>query len=368
MNCRLLCNNIKCEYISKTYKRNYRFGLTRYRVEHIIREVAVRFSQLCCISAFVYRGLHHETEVVSTMQAKIQVLLSAYNGEKYILEQLESIQQQKEVELSILIRDDESTDKTVTLLKDYAAVHANVQFYTGKNVGASASFFDLVEKADKKNEFFAFADQDDIWLPDKLSRALQCLSQEKEQAQPLLYASQVQYANADLSLINASLYQREKKPAFGNALVENICMGCTEVFNRQLLECVASHRPQSSIMHDWWFYLTASCFGTVYYDKESYILYRQHETNEVGMQENWRKRWKHRLKQFKKRKGTLQEQAVDFLQQYGSAIPEYEKVLQLATYKDSLKQRMELIKNREVYRQERLDNQVYHLLFFLGLL
>lgn len=297
----------------------------------------------------------------------VQVLLSAYNGEKYLAPQLDSILAQTGVEVSVLVRDDASTDHTKEILENYAQKHINIRWYSGDNLGVQRSFFELLDMADEGKDYYAFADQDDFWLPEKLLKAVSTLEKE-EKNQPLLYGSKVVYASEDLKKQELFSYAVPKEPAFGNALVENICMGCTEVFNRELLELVRAHKASGDTLHDWWMYLTASCFGKVVFDENAYILYRQHAGNQVGMQNNWSARWKKRFIHFKKLRYSLSRQARDFLDRYTVEGECRILALKLADYRSSIKKRIALIREDRIYRQQDLDNKIYHLLFLLGLL
>lgn len=93
----------------------------------------------------------------------ITVLMSTYNGEKYLKEQLDSILNQEQVDLKLLIRDDGSTDGTVNILKEYENSHTNIKWYSGLNLGCGKSFFQLVLDA-PKSDYYAFVDQDDVWV------------------------------------------------------------------------------------------------------------------------------------------------------------------------------------------------------------
>ena len=93
------------------------------------------------------------------------------------------------------------------------------------------------------------------------------------------------------------------KTEFGNALVENMCTGCTCVVNYKLLELIQGRLPNFTVMHDFWIYLVGTCFGKVIYDEQSYILYRQHGNNELGAASTVLDNYKRRLKCFKKHRG-----------------------------------------------------------------
>ena len=110
----------------------------------------------------------------------VQVLLSTYNGEAYLKEQLDSILNQKNVAVKLFVRDDGSSDGTVDILRAYAALHDNICYLCGENCGVVASFFRLFELSDPDVDFYALSDQDDVWDEDKLSIACQKLEQMRE--------------------------------------------------------------------------------------------------------------------------------------------------------------------------------------------
>lgn len=298
----------------------------------------------------------------------VQVLLSAYNGEKYLAEQLDSILGQIGVDVSILARDDGSIDKTRDILSAYADKYENIAWYQGNNLGAQGSFFDLLNNASGQADYYAFSDQDDYWLPEKLLKAAESLQSEFDADIPLLYASKVIYASEDLQTREAFAYSVPREAVFGNALVENICMGCTEVFNRKLLDLVREHEPAGGTLHDWWLYLSASCFGKVVFDQHAYILYRQHESNQVGMQNDWGTRWRNRMRHFQTLRHSLRAQAKDFLTSYGTDFPQAELAGKVACSKIGFRARVSLVRDSRIYRQQKADNWVYHFLFLLGLL
>lgn len=299
---------------------------------------------------------------------RVQVLLSSFNGDKYIREQIDSILTQENVDVYLLVRDDGSKDNTVNILKEYSGNTEKVKFIEGENIGIKNSFFELLDMALLDMDYYAFSDQDDIWLPQKLYNAISLLENEKSRNIPMLYASNVIYADETLMNREESPYRNRREPTFGNALLENICVGCTQVFNRKLFNLVRGHKPKCEILHDWWLYLSASSFGKVIYDQNAYILYRQHSHNAVGMQKCWRERWSRRVKDFDKLKYSLSEHAVEFINQYGTDYHWYESAYLLATYRKSFIQRMKITISKKIYRQQSLDNLIFHMLFLLRLL
>ena len=229
----------------------------------------------------------------------VQVLLSTYNGEAYLKEQLDSILNQKNVAVKLFVRDDGSSDGTVDILRAYAALHDNICYLCGENCGVVASFFRLFELSDPDVDFYALSDQDDVWDEDKLSIACQKLEQMRKAkspkkkkndsqirvfATPLLYCCDAWNTDDALNPLSESMQTAGKEliPDFRNALIENIARGASIVFNQALMSYIRISMPQDIYMHDWWLYLVASCFGEVYYDSAAHYKYRQHAGNTLG--------------------------------------------------------------------------------------
>ena len=213
------------------------------------------------------------------MKPKVAILLSHYNGFKYLDEQVESILCQTGISPYIFLRDDGSTcSESLSLLKKYEK-NSEVSVIYGQNLGVTKSFFELVQQADGF-EYFSFADQDDVWLPDKLQNAMRTFSEE-ERSRPQLYCSALTFADENLTKIKK--FSVDYKIDFKNVLFKNVCTGCTTVFNNSLREVFVKHAiPKAAVLHDWWFCLLALMSGDFLYDKESHILYRQHGNNVVG--------------------------------------------------------------------------------------
>lgn len=296
---------------------------------------------------------------------KVQILLSTYNGEKYLEEQLDSIINQEYMNLSILIRDDGSTDRTLSILKKYDLKYNNITYYQGDNLGVIGSFFDLVMNADITADYYGFSDQDDVWNKEKIKKAIEVLDT-MDREQPLLYCGKTTLVDSKLNPIRSSIRTHNITPDFGNALVENISIGCTSVVNRNLLLLVKEHIPNFTVMHDWWFYLTASCFGQVYYDKRAYILYRQHGDNVIGMKNSYLSEFKNRVKNYRKNRGKISSQVNEFNRLYVSNDKNQKMIKELLNSKKNLRYRMKIIFTNDIHRQRRLDNMIFKMLFLLG--
>ena len=124
--------------------------------------------------------------------------MSTYNGEKYIRMQLDSILGQTYENLCLLIRDDGSTDRTVSILEEYAKRDNRITYYTGKNIGVIQSFLELLRNSSEEAGYYAFADQDDVWLPEKIGRAVEKIEAVQE---PALYCSETYLTDEELNIV-----------------------------------------------------------------------------------------------------------------------------------------------------------------------
>lgn len=212
---------------------------------------------------------------------KITVLMSTYNGEKYIIEQLKSLEKQKEVLINLFIRDDGSTDNTVQIIKEYKTDKMKIELICGENIGVRDSFIWLIKNCPYITEYYAFCDQDDYWLEEKLISAIKIMDKDKEKI-PKLYYSNILVVDENLNIITKSNYNNVKD-ILPVALTNNPATGCTVVFNRNLLEKVVFPENYKIRMHDWWMYKVCICIGgKIYKDNNSYIYYRQHGSNAIG--------------------------------------------------------------------------------------
>lgn len=207
---------------------------------------------------------------------KVVVLMSTYNGERYLEEQIDSIISQT-VKVKLVVRDDGSTDKTQSILEKYRR-QGNLDWYQGENIGFAKSFLTLLKNAPKA-DFYAFADQDDYWEKNKLEVAIKQIEYEQI---PCTYCSNLKVVDENLKQIGYYFRKGKMKTNLDNILLDNIAAGCTMVFNYMLVEYINKYNPLEITYHDWWICILAATFGKVVYDEKSYIKYRQHGSNVVG--------------------------------------------------------------------------------------
>lgn len=211
---------------------------------------------------------------------RVLVLLSVYNGEKYLSEQLESILRQQNVTVTIYIRDDGSQDNSEKIIQEYGK---RGQIYVVKetNIGAEKSFMRLIELAPGNYDYYAYADQDDYWNQNKLCAAISQIEDSTEV--PALYYSRTKRVGVNLETI-ANPYKRHyHTEGFPDVLIMTQASGCTMVFNGNMLNCLKRYTPTKIYMHDQWtIQVCAALGGKIVYDPKQYVLYRQHEDNVMG--------------------------------------------------------------------------------------
>lgn len=215
----------------------------------------------------------------------VVVLLAHYNGGRHLAEQLESLAAQTHRDWSLIVSDDGSSDDWLTTTVDFArAVDGHrVWLVNGPGRGFAQNFLTLVAMAGPDVPFAAFCDQDDVWLPGKLARALAALDGIPPE-RPALYCGRTITCDAALTPAGVSpLFTAP--PGFQNALVQNIGGGNTMVLNRAALDLLQDtwRHAEQIVSHDWWAYqLVTGAGGRVIYDPEPCVLYRQHGANRIG--------------------------------------------------------------------------------------
>ena len=230
---------------------------------------------------------------------KILVLLAAYNGEQYIKEQLDSILAQTNVQVSILISLDKSLDKTPDIINEYTNKHSNIQDLgnTTRFGSAGRNFVELIIKSDiSKYDYISFSDQDDIWLAEKLSKAVDTIKLKKIDA----YSSNV---TAFWDDGKEKLIIKDYSQVKYDYLFESAGPGCTFVFTKTLFSEIQSHLLSKKAdfkdfgVHDWYCYSFARHNNFKWYiSSDSLMRYRQHSTNVTGANVGL-KGFKSRLKQ-----------------------------------------------------------------------
>lgn len=297
----------------------------------------------------------------------IQILMSTYNGEKYLREQLESfIQLENFEEVKVLIRDDGSTDSTLDILYEYSDRYG-FEVIEGTNVGVNKSMTILFSCADEKCEFFALSDQDDVWFPDKLIRAKKKMLENSYDI-PLLFASLSCVTNENLEPIGSSVFPY-KSVGFYNAMIENICPGHTQVFNKPMLLELMKYDTDGIFVIDYWIYLVASAIGKIIYEKEFTVYHRQHGNNAVGYKTSVIQKTLSRIKRLKiKSADPTTIQLKYFYDVYKNKLPkEYEtEIFNFLYSHKKIQTRIKYAIETKAYRQTTFETLIYKMLYISG--
>lgn len=236
-----------------------------------------------------------------TAQTRIAILLSSYNGEKFLREQLDSLLAQSHANFVIVIRDDGSSDGSYALLEQFAQQHPehiHLLPEDDDNYGASGGFAFLVNyalenKAALKLEqaYMMFCDQDDTWFPNKVEKQLAAMLEAEASAGsevPVLIHSDLEVVSEQNTAIAKSLIRYQgleiERNRFPNLVISNLVTGCTALINESLAR-KALPIPADAIMHDWWLALVATAFGRLIFLDTPLVHYRQHGNNTIGAKE-----------------------------------------------------------------------------------
>lgn len=214
------------------------------------------------------------------VMSDVLVLVSTYNGENYLREQLDSILAQS-IPVDILVRDDGSKDTTLAILQEYMDTHDNIRYVRGENKGFVGSFIELMKMA-KGYSYYSFSDQDDVWFHDKVETAVGKLK-ELDQRKPCVYASCSLLVDNDMNGDETTQINR-KGMDFYNIIIQNLMPGHTQVVNQAMIDFVLTHPFDITkiFVHDYWIALIGIIFGEFYFDNEYHTYYRQHNDNSLG--------------------------------------------------------------------------------------
>lgn len=214
---------------------------------------------------------------------KVNILMSTYNGQQFLAEQIRSIQEQTYTDWTLLVRDDGSSDKTKEILQEFAIQDSRIRLIDleeQNNLGVIKSFHRLLQY--EKADYYFFSDQDDVWLPDKLAVSLQ-EAQSYPTDQPLMVYMDLTVVNQDLQIMTESMIRSQSHHAntqLVQELTENTVTGGVAMINHSLASLWT--KTEDIIMHDWYLALLASALGTLVFIDKPGELYRQHADNVLG--------------------------------------------------------------------------------------
>lgn len=286
----------------------------------------------------------------------VAILLSTHNGEAFLAEQLDSLIAQTHQNWCIYASDDGSRDATLQILEDYRSRlgEDRLIILPGPCRGFAANFLSLLRRDEIKAAYFAFCDQDDRWIPERLTTGLDWI-REVPANSPALFGSRTQLIDSSGTPVGLSqLFERS--PSFKNALVQSIAGGNTMLFNGATRELMRDTPVDERIIaHDWWAYLLVTgCGGRVFYEKRPTVAYRQHPRNLIGSNSGMRDRMIRVRRMFKGTFRDWTEANIHALAHFRTRLtPGNQKTLRLfeKARESGLPERLQLITKSGVHRQ-----------------
>lgn len=243
------------------------------------------------------------------------ILLSTYNGEKYLRDQIDSILNQIDVEIKIMIRDDGSSDGTKDILSEYSSKHKDkIRVFYGDNQGIHKSYAWLIDNV-SYCDFLAFSDQDDVWDKDKIITAVRCLQLNDKS----FYSSTSRLVDSNLNPLN-KISGNEKTTNYYmdslNALLTPGVQGCTIVMKYSFFDSVRKRRYPGNYGHDTWFTIVAFYSKDAIFDKNPKMSYRQHNNSWTGNRKHLLKRTIRLIKNYRLNFKRYESIAFDLMQRY----------------------------------------------------
>lgn len=302
----------------------------------------------------------------------VTVLMSTYNGEKYLEEQIESILNQKGVNVKLLVRDDGSRDGTVKILNQYKS-KGLLEYIVGDNIGFAKSFLYLFGAVKEPTDYYAFSDQDDIWNESKLYEAIKCLERmntEKEKGK--LYFSNLYMVDKDKNYMGFKAL-KNIKITLGSAYVRGRVSGCTMVMDTTLFQLTRRLELRKKEYnckggYEWAYLICLAVGGEIYYDYHAYIDFRRHGDNVTASGNGFLSRIKNELKAFGGAKNDRSELSKVLLTIYSNEIEDNNRKLiqEVAEYRSSWWKRIKLLFNSELDSNMTLCNLEKRIYILLG--
>lgn len=326
---------------------------------------------LCSTAYFLQNDI--KANVKTSDFGTVSILLGTYNGELYIQRQLDSIRAQTYQNWVLYVSDDGSVDRTLEIIKSFARElpPGKVNILQGPHKGFAQNFLHLLKNKSIQSPYYAFCDQDDIWLEEKLNVALNALKSTHSKANNhyQLYGSRTTLVDENEKYFGESpLFRRGFN--IENALVQSYAGGNTMVFSRGVKEIFENINDQLNIIsHDWLLYIAVTALnGVIIYDDKSYILYRQHTNNLVGSNKGFSSKLNRFKKIYSGEYKLWNKHNHEFLKMISDSIPAINAKTVSFYYERStspLARAINFLKSG-VYRQAKYETFVFFLMAILG--
>ena len=298
---------------------------------------------------------------------KVAVIMSTYNGEKFIKEQLDSILNQTYKNLEVVVRDDGSKDKTVEIVKEYMKKYPNIVLHEGENLGFIKSFFELLTLAEA--DYYAYADQDDVWMENKIELAVNSLNV-LDDTKPNMAFGNSDYYDEEMKFMSAG--PKNKKVSFLKALFSCCGQGMTMTVNKKTRDMIIDNTPKTCFFHDWWTYLVCIGLGNVAYDNVTTVKYRRRKENATSEGQGYFRLLAWRIKHLLVGDGMkdIKQQMINFREYYYYQLSdENKKILKLFSEKEnSFSLVMKKFFYPKRFRDNLLDDIMLRIIFLMGVL
>ena len=298
---------------------------------------------------------------------KVAVIMSTYNGEKFIREQLDSILAQTYKNIEIIVRDDGSKDNTVAIVKEYIQKHSNIVLHEGENLGFIKSFFELLTLAEA--DYYSYADQDDVWMENKIELAVKSLNALDDEKPNLAFGNS-DYYDEDMKFIGPG--PKNKKVSFVKALFSCCGQGMTMTVNKKTRDMIIESTPKTCFFHDWWTYLVCMGLGNVAYDNVTTVKYRRRKENATSEGQGYFRLLAWRIKHLLVDDGMkdIKQQMINFREYYYYQLSdENKKIIKLFSERNtSLENTFRKFFYPKRLRDNFLDEIMVRFIFFMGVL
>ncbi len=298
---------------------------------------------------------------------KVSVIMSTYNGERFVAEQLNSILNQTYSNIEIIVRDDGSKDNTVNIIKEYQKKYSNIKLYEGENLGFIKSFFELLKLTE--SDYYAYADQDDVWIENKIELAVNLLDN-LDDSKPNMAFGNSDYYDENMKFISSG--PKNKKFSFLTALFACVTQGMTMTVNKKTRDMIIENMPKSCFFHDWWTYLLCIGMGNVAYTNETVVKYRRRKENATSEGQGYLRLLIWRIKNllFKDGMRDIKQQMINFKDYYYYQLSdENKKILDLFSEEDyTFSNALKKAFYRAKIRTNIIDDLMIRIIFLIGVL
>lgn len=291
----------------------------------------------------------------------VQVLLSSYNGEKYIQRQIDSILAQEEVDIHLLIRDDGSKDRTREIIAEYVEKYPDkVEVVTGENLGYKKSFLTLLQLAGDY-DYYAFADQDDYWLPDKEISSIREMEKDGDDI-PKLAQVNLEATDENLKpLVPPPAYRELCVPEHDNTYAGDFFQGCIMTWNQKAMDLFRDYMPKGNYSHDHWVGKVTYLLGRVYFVTEKKIYYSRHGDNTSTTDDRFGGRYRRLMTLLHGNENVYDNMGADLLAAYRHKLSDHDVRLceDFVKYKTHFSSKWRLLTNSKLRRPSALATVLY---------